>query len=243
MLFEEVGDAADGVFRAVFQIDATVAVEVDGVVADARGQKLRQADGAGVGAAIAGRAALVFPGEQQQVFQLATKQLGARRVVEGQRGECREGFEAPGIAAIEGFDADDGDDELGWHAGERLRFRQRCAMSLPESPSGGKAARLDETAAISLPGAHARIGRRLDRLEHRGERFGAGKERAKHCAVKTMSLAHLNDESLHVGAFRVAGGVEREGADEGEEGDESNHGLKRATRRESSCRRVGSGVP
>jgi hypothetical protein len=79
------GDAADGILRAVQQVDLAVAVKVDRVIAHAAGQKLGQAERTGVGTLIVQRIAVLFAGHQQQILKLATEQFGTAGVVEGER--------------------------------------------------------------------------------------------------------------------------------------------------------------
>jgi hypothetical protein len=62
-------------------------VEIERVGAHAARQELRVAERAGEGAVVARRVASLFACEQEQGFELATEELGARRVVEGERGE------------------------------------------------------------------------------------------------------------------------------------------------------------
>jgi hypothetical protein len=86
-MLQEAGDAADGVGGALAQVDAVVAVEIDGIVALAARHELRDAHGAGVGALDVERADAVFARQQQELLEFAAEKFGARRVIEGQRGE------------------------------------------------------------------------------------------------------------------------------------------------------------
>ena len=129
---QEARHAADGIDRAVDQIDTAIAVEVGGIAADAAGHELRGADGAGVGAPGRQRIQAVLAAVQQELLQLLAEVSGARRKVEGQRGERLDGGEFAGVATVEGFHADDGDDDLGRHA-MFLRGALQCAgMLFPE---------------------------------------------------------------------------------------------------------------
>ena len=71
---EIVGDRADGIWDAVLEVDATVAIEVDGVVPDAAGQKLWQTDRPGERTVVIVGCAALLLRHQKQVFEFAAKQ-------------------------------------------------------------------------------------------------------------------------------------------------------------------------
>ena len=52
------------------------------------------------------------PGQEQELLEFGAKELGPRRIVEGQRREGLKHLEAAGVAPVFGFHADDGDDDL-----------------------------------------------------------------------------------------------------------------------------------
>ena len=203
VLGEKTGDAADGVVGARREVDAAVAVEVDRIAAHARRQELRQADGPGIRALVAPRVAPLVARQQQQGLEFAAEQLGARRMVEGQVGQGIEGMEAPGVAAVEGLDAEDGDDDRGRHAAGRLGVRQRRGVALPEVEAAGDASRLDEAVAIGPPRAAAGIGGRLDGLDDRRIGVRLVEQRQQPVRLETVALHHFGDEAAHVVALAV----------------------------------------
>ena len=62
--------------------------------------------------------------KQQELFEFAAKEFRARRVVEGEGGECVEHAVVAGIAPVQRFDADDRDDHLFRHAELGARPRE-----------------------------------------------------------------------------------------------------------------------
>ena len=222
--------AADGVDRAVDQIDAAIAVEVGGIAADAAGHELRGADGACVGAPGRQRIQAVLAAVQQELLQLLAEVGGARRKVEGQRGERLDGGELAGVATVEGFHADDGDDDLGRHA-MFLRGALQCAgMLFPELQAAIDAHRLQEAGPVGLPvrqlgcrggrGGGCACGRgvtgrgwhggRRRRGRHQRQRARVGADLREQCqqgvAVEAVALGHLAHEGLHLQVFGIVAG-------------------------------------
>ncbi|EXI80202.1 MAG: hypothetical protein AW12_02917 [Candidatus Accumulibacter sp. BA-94] len=151
MLLQEAGNAADRVRIALPQVDAVIAVEIDGITPLAAGHELRDADGAGVGTLDAERADAVLAREEQELLEFAAEELRSRRVEERERCQRLEDAEAAHVLAVDRFDADDGDDHLGRHAMDRLGALQRRGMCLPERQSAREPLLIDETPAIALP--------------------------------------------------------------------------------------------
>src|SRR5712664_1935298 len=99
------------------------------------------------------------------MLELAAEEFGARRVIEGEGAERVDHAPAPGMAPVEGLDADDRHHVFRRHAVGALGALQHLAMRLPERGAGVDAALLEERGAIVLPRA-ALLRRQLDRLQH-----------------------------------------------------------------------------
>ena len=172
MLLQIIGDAADGVGEAAGEVLLAVAVQIHGVAAIAAGHELRNADGAGVrtlqSQGVDARVARV----QQVVLQFAAEEFGARRVVEGERGERIDDAVAAGVAAVHRFHADDGDDDFFGHAIEGGGARERLALPLAEFDARLDALAREKQRAIGLPGLRARLGGRGDRCDDGGLEAG-----------------------------------------------------------------------
>ena len=227
---QEARHAADGIDRAVDQVDAAIAVEVGGIAADAAGHELRGADGAGVGAPGRHRIQAVLAAVQQELLQLLAEVGGARRKVEGQRGERLDGRELAGVATVEGFHADDGDDDLGGHAMFLRGALQRAGMLFPELQATVDAHWLQEAGPVGWPvgqlggrgrcgggGAGGRgvtgrgwYGGRRRRGRHQRQRARVGADLREQCQqgvpVETVALGHLAHEGLHVQMFGIVAG-------------------------------------
>ena len=144
-------DAADGVDRVAVEVDPAVAIEVHRVGANAARQELRVTERAGEGAAVAGRVARLLTREQEQGFELAPEQFGARWIVEGQGGERRQRLEVAGVAAVDRLDADDGDDDLGRHAELAGGTFQLVRVFVPERTATVDTGVVEETRPVVLP--------------------------------------------------------------------------------------------
>ena len=201
------GDAADGVDRAVDQVDAAVVVEIDRITAPAAGQELRVAKRAGVGAAIARHVAVLVARQQEQLAQFAPEQFRARRIVERQRGQGADDREVAGVATVDRFDADDGGDHMRRHAVLLFGARQRRGMFGHESASFADAQRFHEAAAVALPGAHARFRRRADQFDHPGLRLHRFELRQQPAFVEAVRAGQFCAEGAHIIAAGKAGGA------------------------------------
>ena len=221
MVGEEAGNAADGVAFAGAQVDAPVAVEIDRITPLAAGHELRDAHRSGVGAADFEGIHAVLACEQKEVFELAAEEGGARRVFEGQRGQGFEHAEAPGIAPVLGFDADDGDDDLARHAVDGFGTHQLGAVFLPKREAALDAAGVEEALAVARPGAllFGHCGRH-DGAQNGGIGSGDAEGACQLVGVETVPLGHLGDEfpcfgQLDEGRWRrrflVFGGVRGRG--------------------------------
>ena len=140
---------------AVLEVDATVAIEVDGVVPDAAGQKLWQTDRSGERTVVLVGCAALLLRHQEQVFEFAAKQFGARRIVEGERGKGVEQLEIADIPAVDRFHPDDSHDDSLVHRESLGRSPNRLPVVFPEFDAGLDADRFDESGSISLPGPNA----------------------------------------------------------------------------------------
>ena len=263
---QEACHAADGINRAVDQIDAAIAVEVGGIAADAAGHELRGADGTGVGAPGRQRIQAVLAAVQQELLKLLAEVGGARRKVEGQRGERLDGGELAGVATVEGFHADDGDDDLGGHT-MFLRGALQCAgMLFPELQAAIDAHRLQEAGPVGWPvrqlgcrggrGGGCACGRgvtgrgwhggRRRRGRHQRQRARVGadlrEQRQQGVAVETVALGHFAHEGLHVQMFGIVAGNGLGAAGCGSCTGSRCHGCRRGCRGGSLGRGFGDGL-
>jgi len=99
------------------------------------------------------RVITIFAGQEQEIFQLAAKEFGPRRVIESQRGERFEDAEAAGVSPVLGLDADDGNDDFGRDAVDRFGALQEGTVLFPEAQTTRFAAAVDEALAVAFPGA------------------------------------------------------------------------------------------
>ena len=134
------------------KVDFLVAVEVDRITPLAARHELRNADGTGEGAAHVDRVHAVLAGQQQELFEFRAEEVGAARVMEGQRRQRLEYPEIAGIAPVLGFDADDGDDDLGRHAIKGAGLGQGQPVFLPEADAAIDAALVQEARPVAFPG-------------------------------------------------------------------------------------------
>ena len=94
----------------------------------------------------------------QELLQLAAKEfaaLGCARMglgeIESKRGQGIDHAEVAHLLPVDGFHADDADDDLGRHAEFLLGALQRGLVVLPEPHAGADADRVDEAAAVHTP--------------------------------------------------------------------------------------------
>src|SRR4029079_7037930 len=104
---EVVGDAADDVGRAVPQVRAAAAVEVDGEIPVASRHELRNAERSGERALRGERGQPELAREKQELLELAAEKRRPARIVERERGQHIEGPVAAHVSAVEGLDAED----------------------------------------------------------------------------------------------------------------------------------------
>ena len=162
MLFQEAGNAADGIVHTVAEVNTLVTVEIHGITTLATRHELGNAYGAGKGTFDRQWVEIVFTGEQQELFEFGAEEFSAWRVVESQRGEGFEDAESARVAAVFGLDANDGHNDLGLYAINCLRLGQLRTIFLPELDATIDAAVVQEARTIALPGTLQRRDGRLD---------------------------------------------------------------------------------
>src|SRR5690606_31312379 len=154
MTLEVTGHAADGVYGIIPDIDAAIAVEVHRIGAEAARHELRQTHGARIGALELQRIYLLFTRQLQKFAQLLTEKWCTRRVIEAQGGQGIEHPVIAGVAAIEGFHADDRHDHRGRHAVFALGAAQCLLVFAPEIHTTGDTRLGDEDRPVFLPGLY-----------------------------------------------------------------------------------------
>ena len=203
---------ADGVRRAARQVDPAVTIEVHGVLHHARRHELRHAHGAGVAAQRRQGVGAGAVRQRQELLQFAGEERlagGSPRVgcgeIEGQRGQRVQHAVAAQLLAVQGFHADDADDDLCRHAVLPFGALQRRAVGLPERDAGADADRVDEAAAIQAPvlGGSPRRWQHQARDARQVVRLADGL--AHPFAVQVAAFGHVVGPAHHV----LAGGVGR----------------------------------
>ena len=182
-----------------------VTVEIHRVAAKAARHELPVAHGSGVRTARRQRIDALRAGQQQETLQLLAEIVRAPGVVEGQGGQ---GFQHPvftHVAAVLGFDADDGHHIFRRHAVDLFGARQRRRVGPPERRAALDALGVEKNGAVAVPG----LG--FGRSGHGGDDAGLGvsavESRLQPPRIETVLGRHLADERPHVGAAaqRLAG--------------------------------------
>ena len=204
MHLQEAGNAANGIHRAVAQIDVAVAIVIDGVFANAGRHELRNAHCARIRAQDRERVRARVAAPEQEVLQLIAEHraavfaVGRVGVVESQRGQRVNHAEVAHVPAVDGLHAKDAHDHIGRHAEFVLGAAQCVAVLLPEPHACADADRLNEAAAIGRPAATRGCGRRQDQARHRGGIGCARKQRIERCPVKVVLRDQHADEGLRL---------------------------------------------
>ena len=149
---------------------------------------MRDADGAGERALDGERVEVVLAGEEQELLQFGAEEFGARRILERQRGQRLKHAEAAGIAAVFGFDADDGDDDFRRYAIERTGLDQLPLVFQPEAHAAVDAAVVQEARPVAFPRALQGRARRLDQLQNLGVRPGFGELAEQGIGIEAVTL-------------------------------------------------------
>src|SRR5690606_20876901 len=194
---EEVGDAADGVLGGACEVDPAVAVEIDGVVANAARHELGQADRAGVRAPHRVRIDAGVARAHEELLELAPEEVRPAREVERQRREGGRDREAARVSPVDGLDTDDADDDLLGHAVARARARDRRLVLEPEPKPGLDAGAVHEALPIVLPRtARRRPRRRVHQLEDAWYRIERGDQPAQFGRGEAVLAGQPIDEGL-----------------------------------------------
>ena len=155
---EIIGHRADHIRRTVEQVDLAISIKINRKLHPAAGHELRQTHRPRVAAFERERVGAGAVGERQKVLKLAFEKrlpLGGARVrggeVKGQGAQGVDDAKRAGIAAIDGFHADDADDDLSRHAKFLFSLLQRDGIGLPKPHAGFDADRVDKPAAVDPP--------------------------------------------------------------------------------------------
>ena len=144
MHFEIVGNAADGVDLTVQQIAHAVAVKIHRIAPIAAGYELWNSHGARIGSFHLRHIEALLLREYQKLLELRAKEFAAFRIAECQG---RQGVQHQVLSLacpVEGFDADDSDDDFGRNpvlpgrAGERVSMRAPEFLALGDARLGQK---------------------------------------------------------------------------------------------------------
>ena len=148
-------NAADGIDRAVTQIDLAIAIEVDAPLPDGARHELRQADGARVRPQHAGWCHILLVAEGQELPQLGTEEGAAitapLRKIEAQGGQGIQYPEITHLTAINGFNTQDARDDVCRHTVELFGTLQGRRVLTPEAHTGFDSDGLDKAASIKRP--------------------------------------------------------------------------------------------
>ena len=174
-----------------------VAIEVHGVSTETARHELWQAHGASIRPLEGDRIDLFLTGKQQKFAQLLAEERRTRRIIEGQG---RQGVHHPptaGVAAIEGFHADDGDDELRRHTVLGFGLLQCSLVVFPEFHAVSDTLVGDEDRPVVLPGLDL-LCRARDGIENRLLALNLGEQADQLLAGKTIVAGHFLDELGHL---------------------------------------------
>ena len=116
MCLHIIGNRSGHIGNAAPDIAVVVAIRIHCPFTVARRHKLRQAHCAGVAAGKAERIFALFTAHQQQFIQFFLEKLTATRVFKRQGRQCIGHTKATGIAAVVGFNADNGNDDFSRYA-------------------------------------------------------------------------------------------------------------------------------
>ena len=139
------------------------------------------------------------------------EELRARWIVEGERGERVEHAVLAGDAAVEGFDADDGDDVFRRHAGVLVRLLEPRAMLAHELRAFGDALLGHEALAVFVPGRNFFRGL-ADQLDDLRLRLGLGEQPVDVERLHLVRGGGALDELLDFGAIEIETGAAGERA-------------------------------
>ncbi|MNZ92525.1 hypothetical protein D3C78_1115520 [compost metagenome] len=198
-----------------------VAVEVHRVGAEAARHELRQAHGAGVGALEGQRVDLLLAGQQEELAQLLAEEVGARRIVEAEGGQRVDHPPVAGVAAEEGFHADDRHDHLRRHPVLALGTRQRLGMLVPELHAAADARVGEEDRPVLLPRLDP-LGRPRDGVEDRLLALHLGEQRLQLGGGEALVADQFADEFVDHRRSLIVPGQRRSGdADQADQGNPS----------------------
>ena len=190
-----------------------VAVEVDRVLVEARRHELRHAERAGVAAAPGERIDAFALAEDEPALELVLEEgaavAPAGREVEGEGRKRIDDAKVAHLLAVDRFDADDADDDLGRHAVHLLGLVEPALVGAPERGAGAQANRLDEAGPVRGPVLRRPCRRRHDVARHDRDEARL-RERAAHpLGVEAAPLGDAFGEANDVVARSVRDGVGR----------------------------------
>jgi hypothetical protein len=127
----------------------------------------------------------------------------AGREVEGQGGQRVHHAKAAGVATIDGFHADDADDDFSRYAVFFLGAIQCLLVFQPEAPAGLNAHRVDEAAAVDAPVLDESLGGRLHQPYHGGVVTRLADRIAHPVGVQVAACSHVVGKLHGFGAGRI----------------------------------------
>ena len=145
---------------------------------------------------------VVLARQQQELFEFGTKEIGAARVVKGQRGERFKHAETAHVAPVFGFDANDGDDDFFRHTISGAGTGEADLVFLPELHAPVDPPLVQETWPVPFPRALHRRNGGLDQFQHLGVRADLGELLQQLVGVEAFALFKVADKFDHL---RVAG--------------------------------------
>ncbi len=140
---------------------------------------------------------MLFARQDQELFQLGAEELGARRVFEGQCGQCVDDPVRAGVGAVAGLDADDGNDNCRVDAVGLFGFFQNRRVRTPEIDAAIDATLGHEYRPVFVPGFAFR--RPRYGFQDVVALAGTGEQRLELIAIELVTLHHFGDKCLCFG--------------------------------------------
>ena len=157
--------------------------------------------------------------------------------IKGQRAQSVEHAQIAHVAAINGFNTNDADDDAGGYAIGGLGPGEGVGMLVPELHPGADANRLDKTVAVAGPigGGAGGFGGWGHQPGHLGQKPGLGQLGLQPLGIQVVALGGVGDPVLYVGALAQGGALGRVGFFGGrtgrEQGGREHAGGKKAKQR------------
>ncbi len=197
---QEVGDTAYGVNGRIFKIGFPVTVEIDSILPYAPGHELRISYGSSIGAIVVHGIGSCFSGQKQKILEFPAKERFSCRlvcrfgIVERQCGKRIDCPVVSGVIAVNRFDSENADDDMGRHSVFFFSHVQIFFIFFPESDAGRYSCRFDHSPAVCLPVFQFLCPGRCYKPDNSRIRLDLAEEVIQFCFVKVMFFGNFTDE-------------------------------------------------